>query len=113
MWSGKANIGIATEGLPRFPYLVSFPCYWCRHFDRGAGLPTAAGVQTAIVLTAMGSDVTKQYVALGMGGGIVASMAFDHGRDKGLRAVEASHLFAPELKRADIDHVAHGNSENG
>lgn len=49
----------------------------------------------------------------GHGGGIVASMAFDHGRDKGLRAVEASHLFAPELKRADIDRVVHGNSDNG
>jgi hypothetical protein len=42
----------------------------------------------------MDSDVIKQYVALGMGVGIVASMAFDHGRDKGMRAVEASHLFA-------------------
>jgi DNA-binding transcriptional LysR family regulator len=39
-------------------------------------------VRPDIVLTAMDSDVIKQYVSLGMGVGIVASMAFDHGRDR-------------------------------
>jgi LysR family cys regulon transcriptional activator len=34
--------------------------------------------------------------------GLVASMAFDHGRDKGLRAVEASHLFAQNVTRLAI-----------
>ena len=97
-----------------------------------------AGVKPDIVLTAMDSDVIKQYVSLGLGVGIVASMAFDHGRDKGMRAVEASHLFAsnttrlavrrgaylrsyaydfilqfaPDLTRADIDAALNGGSEH-
>jgi LysR family cys regulon transcriptional activator len=60
-----------------------------------------------IVLTAMDSDVIKQYVALGLGVGIVASMAFDHGRDKGLRAVEASHLFATNTTRLAVRRGAY------
>ncbi len=125
--SGKADIGIATEGLSQFPDLVSFPCYRWSHLivvpdghpllanspirlQDLAAFPlitydvafAAAGVKTDIVLTAMDSDVIKQYVSLGLGVGIVASMAFDHGRDKGLRAVEASHLFAPNVTRLAV-----------
>ena len=140
--SGKADIGIATEGLSQFPDLVSFPCYRWSHLivvpdghallaqspirlEDLAAFPlitydvgftgrghidaafAAAGVKTDIVLTAMDSDVIKQYVSLGMGVGIVASMAFDHGRDKGLRAVEASHLFVPNVTRLAVRRGAY------
>jgi LysR family cys regulon transcriptional activator len=140
--SGKADIGIATEGLSAFPDLVSFPCYRWSHLivvpdghpllERSpirledlAAFPlitydvgftgrghidaafAAAGVKTDIVLTAMDSDVIKQYVSLGLGVGIVASMAFDHGRDRGLRAVEASHLFAPNVTRLAVRRGAY------
>lgn len=140
--SGKADIGIATEGLSQFPDLVSFPCYRWTHLivvpdghpllahspirlEDLAAFPlitydvgftgrghidaafAQAGVKTDIVLTAMDSDVIKQYVSLGMGVGIVASMAFDHGRDKGLRAVEASHLFAPNVTRLAVRRGAY------
>ena len=140
--SGKADIGIATEGLSQFPDLVSFPCYRWTHLivvpdghpllsrspirlEDLAAFPlitydigftgrghidaafAAAGVKTDIVLTAMDSDVIKQYVSLGMGVGIVASMAFDHGRDKGLRGVEASHLFAPNVTRLAVRRGAY------
>jgi len=136
--SGKADIGIATEGLSAFPDLVSFPCYRWSHlvvapeghpiFSSGQPLRledladyplitydvgftgrshidaafVEAGLAPDIVLTAMDSDVIKQYVSLGMGVGIVASMAFDHGRDKGMRAIEASHLFAPNVTRLAV-----------
>ena len=66
-----------------------------------------AGLQPDIVLTAMDSDVIKQYVSLGLGVGIVASMAFDHGRDHGLRAVEASHLFATNTTRLAVRRGAY------
>jgi len=140
--SGKADIGIATEGLSTFPDLVSFPCYRWSHvvvvpeghpllattpmrledlaayplitYDvgfTGRGHIDAAFVEAGlapdIVLTAMDSDVIKQYVALGMGVGIVASMAFDHGRDKGLRAIESSHLFAPNVTRLAVRRGAY------
>lgn len=66
-----------------------------------------AGLATDIVLTAMDSDVIKQYVTLGLGVGIVASMAFDHGRDKGLRAIEVSHLIAPNVTRLAVRRGAY------
>ena len=141
--SGKADIGIATEGLSAFPDLVSFPCYRWSHvivapeghpifasgsplrledlaehplitYDQGftgrSHIDAAfleAGLAPDIVLTAMDSDVIKQYVSLGMGVGIVASMAFDHGRDKGLRAIEASHLFAQNVTRLAVRRGAY------
>lgn len=140
--SGKADIGIATEGLSQFPDLVSFPCYRWSHlivvpdghpllaksqirledlaehplitYDvgfTGRGHIDAAfaqaNVKPDVVLTAMDSDVIKQYVSLGLGVGLVASMAFDHGRDKGLRAVEASHLFAQNVTRLAVRRGAY------
>ncbi|NMM38139.1 MAG: CysB family HTH-type transcriptional regulator [Glaciimonas sp.] len=61
-----------------------------------------AGVSTNIVLTAMDSDVIKQYVTLGMGVGLLAAMAFDPERDQGLQAIKASHLFAPNVTRLAV-----------
>jgi LysR family cys regulon transcriptional activator len=46
-----------------------------------------------IVLTAMDADVIKTYVELGMGVGIVASIAFEAERDTRLRALDAGALF--------------------
>ncbi|MCI1003929.1 CysB family HTH-type transcriptional regulator [Herbaspirillum sp. C7C8] len=161
--SGKADIGIATEGLSQFKELVSFPCYTWSHvivvpqghpllgleqvtledlgtwplitYDVGftgrGHIDEAfrqAGIEPDIVLTAMDSDVIQQYVSLGMGVGLVASMAVDQGKHQEMVAIHASHLFkaniarlavrrgaylrgyafdfiqqfAPELKRADI-----------
>jgi len=47
----------------------------------------------------MDADVIKTYVELGMGVGIVASIAFDDERDRNLRALEAGHLFELNLTR--------------
>jgi LysR family cys regulon transcriptional activator len=70
-----------------------------RHIDLAFG---AAGLRPNVVLTAMDSDVIKQYVALGLGVGLMASMAFDAGRDDGLRALEAGHLFAASTTRLAV-----------
>jgi len=51
------------------------------------------------VLSAMDADVIKTYVELGMGVGIVAQMAWDASRDKGLVKLDAGHLFAPSTTR--------------
>jgi LysR family cys regulon transcriptional activator len=53
----------------------------------------ARGLTPNVVLTAIDTDVIKTYVALGLGIGIVAAMAYDEAADAGLRAVDASHLF--------------------
>jgi len=140
--SGRADIGIATEGLSAFPDLVSFPCYrWSHLVVAPEGHPilacrplrledltayplvtydvgytgrshidaafVEAGLAPDIVLTAMDSDVIKQYVSLGTGVGIIASMAFDHKRDQGLRAVEVSHLFAQNVTRLAVRRGAY------
>ena len=52
------------------------------------------GLTPNIVLSAIDSDVIKTYVELGMGIGILNSIAFDEIRDKHLRRIDAGHLFA-------------------
>ncbi len=54
------------------------------------------------MLTAIDSDVIKTYVALDLGVGILAAMAFDPEQDKNLRAIDASHLFEPSATRIGI-----------
>jgi LysR family cys regulon transcriptional activator len=170
--SGKADIGIATEGLSQFEDLISFPCYEWNHvivvpnghpllsqspiglaelaayplitYDVGftgrSHIDAAfkqAGIATDIVLTAMDSDVIQQYVSLGLGVGLVASMAVESQRNSGLQTIEVPHLFssnvtrlavrrgaylrsytydfilqfAPELKRSDIEDALKLNAE--
>ena len=55
-----------------------------------------------VVLMALDADVIKTYVELGLGIGIVASMAFDPERDRNLRALDASHLFDPSTTKIGI-----------
>jgi LysR family transcriptional regulator, cys regulon transcriptional activator len=52
-----------------------------------------AGVLPNIALTAIDADVIKTYVGLGMGVGLIASMAYDEERDKDLVSIDCSHLF--------------------
>lgn len=144
--SGKADIGIATEGLSAFKDLVSFPCYAWNHvvvvpdghplleieqlslrdlaqyplitYDVGftgrGHIDEAfnqAGLRTDIVLTAMDSDVIQQYVALGLGVGLVASMAIESGhenqRAQGLRTISASQLFQSNVTRLAVRRGAY------
>jgi LysR family cys regulon transcriptional activator len=62
----------------------------------------ARGLTPNVVLTAIDADIIKTYVALGLGIGIVASMAYDPKADKGLRAVDAAHLFESATTRIGI-----------
>ncbi|GAP37650.1 alkanesulfonate utilization operon LysR-family regulator CbI [Piscinibacter sakaiensis] len=50
----------------------------------------------------MDADVIKTYAELGMGVGIVASIAFDPERDRTLRAIDARHLFEVNVTRLAI-----------
>lgn len=60
-----------------------------------------AGLKLDVVMAALDADVIKAYVELGMGVGIVASMAMDPQRDTGLVALDGAHLF-PE----STSHIA-------
>ena len=57
------------------------------------------GLDPKVVFTAADADVIKTYVRLGMGLGIIAHMAVDPVEDKGLIALDASHLFEPSSTR--------------
>lgn len=53
----------------------------------------ARGLRPDVVLTAVDADVIKTYVRLGLGVGIVASMAWDEKLDADLVNLPAHHLF--------------------
>lgn len=55
-----------------------------------------------IVLAAIDADVIKTYVDVGLGIGIIAGMAFDPRRDKGLVGLPAGHLFGKHVTRVAV-----------
>ncbi len=55
-----------------------------------------AGLVPDIVMAALDADVIKTYVELGLGAGIVASVAYDAGRDTGLVQVPVQGLPQPQ-----------------
>ena len=59
----------------------------------------ARGLKPRVVFTAADADVIKTYVKLGLGVGIVASMAYDPELDRELIALDASHLFESSITR--------------
>lgn len=57
------------------------------------------GLTPKVVFTAADADVIKTYVRLGLGVGIIASMAFDPKVDTDLVALDASKLFRASITR--------------
>lgn len=57
----------------------------------------AAGLKPELALVATDADVIKTYVLLDLGVGIVAAVAYQPARDAPLRALDARHLFAPNV----------------
>jgi len=55
------------------------------------------GIELRQILFAPNSDVMKAYVEQGLGITALAEFMFDERRDKGLRAIDASHLFPPSV----------------
>jgi LysR family cys regulon transcriptional activator len=60
-----------------------------------------------VVLAAIDSDVIKTYVELGLGVGVIAAIAFDAQRDRGLRALDARHLFRTNTTRIAVRRGAY------
>ena len=107
---GNADFAIATEALHLYEDLVMLPCYhWNRAivvtpvvtytfgFTGRSELDTAfnrAGLTPRIVFTATDADVIKTYVRLGLGVGVIASMAVDPVADPDLVRVDAHDIFS-------------------
>lgn len=69
-------------------------------FAGGSSVATAferSGLEANIAFTATDTDVIKKYVRLGMGIGIIATMAQETGVDDDLAFLDASHLFQPSV----------------
>ncbi|MCX9157739.1 CysB family HTH-type transcriptional regulator [Niveibacterium sp. 24ML] len=65
------------------------------------------GLKPNVVLAAMDADVIKTYVAMDLGIGLIASIAFDPITDRRIGAVDASHLFDSAVTRIGIRRNAY------
>ncbi len=91
---------LSLEELAKYPIITYDTAFTGRsHIDEAF---TSRGIAFELVLTAIDADVIKTYVELGLGVGIVASMAFEAHRDRGLRSIEAGHLFRSSTTRVAI-----------
>jgi LysR family cys regulon transcriptional activator len=122
--SGNADISIAAETVDPVTGMVMLACYQlprvvltpARHpllrvkqltLEKLAAYPLITYdfsfiARSKIVrafeakgLSAIDADVIKTYVEFGLGIAVVPRMAFDAKRDRGLRAIDANHLFEP------------------
>ena len=91
---------LALEDLAPYPIITYDAAFTGRsHIDAAFA---ARELKPDIVLSAIDADVIKTYVELGMGVGIVATMAFDAKRDRSLRSLDAGHLFASNTTRVAV-----------
>ncbi|MBE8167938.1 MAG: HTH-type transcriptional regulator CysB [Shewanella sp.] len=83
---------MTIEELARYPLVT-----YVFGFDRASEIERSfkrASLEPRVVFTATSADVLKTYVRLGLGVGVIATMAIDPVIDKDLVAIDASHLFA-------------------
>jgi LysR family transcriptional regulator, cys regulon transcriptional activator len=82
---------LTLRELARFPLVT-----YVFSFSGASSLQTVfarEGLTPSVALTARDSDVIKTYVRLGLGVGIVASVAIEPVHDADLVVIDASHLF--------------------
>lgn len=95
-----AGQALTLQRLAAFPIITYEAGYTGRgHIDEAF---RRAQLQAHFVLQAMDADVIKTYVELGIGVGVIASLAFDEARDIGLTALDARHLFATNTTRVAL-----------
>jgi LysR family cys regulon transcriptional activator len=88
---------LTLDALAAYP-IVTYDFAFTGRSEMNAAF-TARGLEPNVVLTALDADVIKTYVEMGMGVGIIASMAFDAGKDGDFEMLDASHLFAASTTR--------------
>jgi LysR family cys regulon transcriptional activator len=85
--SGRLTLrALANHPLVTYTFSFTGPSSLHEAFAKSGLVPNVA-------ITARDADVIKTYVRLGLGVGIVASMAIDPAADADLVALDASHLF--------------------
>ncbi|SMC55736.1 CysB family HTH-type transcriptional regulator [Polynucleobacter kasalickyi] len=82
---------INLENLSEYPIVTYHEGFTGRKSIDEAFL--TANITPDIVMSALDADVIKTYVELGLGVGIIASMAYQAERDKNLVLLNSTHLF--------------------
>ncbi len=96
---------ISLEEIASYPIITYDAAFAGRSkIDHAFGLRS---LKPDVLLEAIDADVIKTYVELGMGIGIIAGMAFDPERDRGLRAIPVGHLFGMNTSRVAIKQGAY------
>lgn len=96
---------LTLEAIARHPIITYDFAFTGRSEINKAFL--ARGLKPNVTLMAIDSDVIKTYVGLGLGIGIIASMAYDAKQDTALGAADASHLFASSTTRIGVRRNAY------
>lgn len=84
---------LTLEKLARYPLITYDFAFIAR--SKIVRAFEAKGLKPNVVLNAIDADVIKTYVEFGLGIAVLPRMAFDPKRDKGLRSIDACHLFEP------------------
>jgi LysR family cys regulon transcriptional activator len=87
-----ADGNVTLERLAQYP-IITYDIGLTGRWSIDAAFKRA-GLRPEIVLTAMDADVIKTYVDLGLGVGILASIAIDEDFPARLRAIDARNLFS-------------------
>lgn len=91
---------VSLEAISKYPIVTYDHAFSGRNsIDKAF---SAAGLEPDIVLEAIDADVIKTYVDVGLGIGIIAGMAYDPRRDKGLVGLPVGHLFGTHTTRVAV-----------
>ena len=91
---------LTLEAIARYPLITYDDAFTGRSKVNKAFL--GRGLKPNVVLTALDSDVIKTYVAMDLGIGILARMAWDPAEDRKLGMADASHLFESSTTRLGL-----------
>jgi LysR family cys regulon transcriptional activator len=96
---------LTLEAIARYPIIT-----YDFAFDADSPIRKAfdsRGIRTNVALTAVDADVIKAYVELGLGVGILASMAYEPARDTRVRLLDAGQLFESGMTRIALRRNAY------
>ncbi|MGL1833969.1 HTH-type transcriptional regulator CysB [Rhodocyclaceae bacterium SMB388] len=96
---------LTLEQIARYPLITYDDAFTGRSLINKAFL--GRGLRPKVVLTAIDSDIIKTYVAMDLGIGILARMAFDPAEDRKLGMVDAAHLFESSTTRIGLRRNAY------
>lgn len=91
---------LTLEKIAQYPLITYDDAFTGRSLINKAFL--GRGLKPDVVLTAIDSDVIKTYVAMDLGIGILARMAYDPANDRDLGMIDAAHLFESSTTRIGL-----------